>query len=216
MGGWTFDDDDDSFDRPNIHPHGDDELLNLAMYDCDPDSIYRHELTPPSLDNFPYETQQMAYEMAPSLDSLIPKAIAKAMIHTKQVARRQHQKSDRIERVQHFITDLHREICGLRLNTSLTSTLESDLCQRSLWYDAGELERNYLGLRNTSWAQLQTWVETARTMTLGLEEQCSVIEGDIEGLKTDLGNIHGVTTRMARINEQADEVYHKFMSLLTE
>ena len=150
-----------------------------------------------------------------NLDDVMPRAIAKAIIHTKQVACRPHQKSTRIERVQHFITDLHREIHLLDLPTSINASIQNDLCSKAVWFDVGELESKYT-LPNISWKQLVVWVDAARTMTLGLEEQCSVMEGDIELLKADLGSMRGVTSRMERINEKAEEVLEQVVSLMEE
>lgn len=163
----------------------------------------------------PMAEYYMPVASAPNLDDLMPRAIAKAMIHTKQVARRSHQKCNRSERVQHFITDLHREICSLQLPSTTGVPLDQDLCQRSVWYDAGQLEGSG-SLRNMGWRRLVEWVDTARSMTLGIQEQCDVIAGDIQLLKADLGTMLGVTSRMERINQKAEDVLGQVVNLLEE
>lgn len=135
----------------------------------------------------------------PVLAQTLAQTLVKAIAATRKIVRREHIKADRIERVNHFITCLRRELCSQKTHTE-------GLCRKEVWYDVGVLSPNQVHA-----ALIEEALSSANRM---LENDSKTdIECDLQELG---GSIHGMNVLVAdmeRINNESEGVLSKLIKL---
>ena len=147
-----------------------------------------------------------------NLDDIMPRVLRRAAIHAKKISQRGNQKCDRLERVNHFVTDLRRMLCWAEgqgeISVQMKKNLQDALCNKTLWYDILELEPHAKISRH--------WVAQSQAMCMTLDDQVATIEGDIEDLREDLTAFTGLTEHVVRINERGDDLGNRIEHLFTD
>lgn len=157
-----------------------------------------------------------------ALQGLIPDSIVLAVKTAREVAKREHVKADRIERVNIFITNLRREVHQASIHREAKRWLVNALCHKSLWQDIGipDLplfrQMRYVhkvggGSTTIEEPLVRNWCQRAASMLVVAPED--EIQRDLDELKRSFGDF-GVTIDMAvRINDEAEVVVDRFVQL---
>lgn len=74
-------------------------------------------------------------------ERIIADCLDRAMNHVRSVSLREHIKADRIERVNHFITSIKRELSSALQERKISDSLKNWavilLCDKHYWHDIG-------------------------------------------------------------------------------
>jgi hypothetical protein len=150
-----------------------------------------------------------------NLNHIVPPALANAIIQTRMIADRPHQKCNRTERVNHFVTCLRRELHELN-NVTAFKQIKEDLCNKSIWYDIGEIEMGGFWPQSFTRPLLSAWLQQARVLSISDSYQYNALESSLQQLRGDLEQIQSIPPRMQRINDESEEAISRFVTLLND
>lgn len=136
-------------------------------------------------------------------DELIAEALGKAVRHSQRVCAREHIKADRVERVNHFMTSLRREIAYLethikKIPTDLRVWLQTVMCDKSHWYE--------IGIATSSGSMFNNWIQMANRKSSSANAQSEMILADLEELERSIAGIQQTVKDAERINNEGDIV----------
>lgn len=137
--------------------------------------------------------------------NIIALAMRKAISHTETVARRDHIKADRIERVNLFINSLRTQFNYYynQINSFIAKEVLSELYNKEIWHDVGVLNLNFtfnsklLGGRET----VIYWLDLAKKIPCN---DYAKIEMDLEELEYAIKNCQQVCCDVKKINQEAE------------
>ena len=140
-------------------------------------------------------------------DEKIANAIGKASRHAKRVILREHVKGSRLDAVNQFIVSLRREIL-ICFSGTLAASLVERLCNREIWFDAGEISPSYNGHhQGPSMLQLEKWTRAAKRIAASNSDaQSELIQADLEELERSLHGFQIQIEEAERINTEGDSV----------
>jgi hypothetical protein len=148
----------------------------------------------------------------------IIKAMADAIAAANEIAKREHIKADRIERVQHFVVCLRRHLGQHIDNAAQLSSYRADMCDKALWYDIGYPTGNS-ETRPVGWtpyfvkiSQVHEWAEQARNMAVispSNKTLAADIEDDIKRLNGSITIADGLIVQAKTINAEGDQIIVK-------
>lgn len=150
-------------------------------------------------------------EQSKTLDKTMSQLIAKSIRHAESVSRREHIKADRIERVNHFITDLRRELSYLGATNGVDEIQKTNLingmCRKGIWYDVGHLTNlSMMYFQGMNAHDLIRWVNMARTSQLTTKIDEAHIHDDLEDLQRTLGGFDAIIDEVRSINDESEVV----------
>jgi hypothetical protein len=142
-------------------------------------------------------------------------AIGKAVRHVDRISKRQHQMSDRVERVNLFVTSLRRELGYISDSIGAVSASEAvnSLCNKENWYDAGVLNVNLGYQCRIPKATIQTWIDEANRQKNSTEAARYQIEGDLEELERGLTGALSACDEAKRINQESEPLVAELVGL---
>ena len=132
--------------------------------------------------------------------------MASAIKHSKNVARRDRVKADRVERVGIFVNSLRTFVGGRGIN---------NLCRADIWYDIGVMD--HLGKvppRDVSFDQIQEWLDAAKFRVRNTDDE--YIEESLKELETHFKGASLAVADMEKINQQADDILNSLRNTLQE
>jgi len=137
-------------------------------------------------------------------DEVIAGALGKAMRHAQRVCVREHIKADRVERVNHFITSLRRELSYLEshhhtIPVDLRQWLQNILCEKAYWHDIGVTTASGHNL-------FGSWLQMAKRQSHSADAQSEIILADLEELERGMAVINQTVQDAERINKEGDVV----------
>ena len=169
-----------------IHEQGQDYLLD-SIGDICIKKVNRMAMT---ISNSSYWTEEQKDKLGD--------AVGKAIRHAKRVVVREHIKSDRVDRVNHFITSLRREIgYVLSSDPSAASRAVGYICDKFLWHDIGISNGNLF---------LQELVQIASRKSSSVSAQSDLILADLEELERGLVGVRHTISDAERINREGEQV----------
>lgn len=157
--------------------------------------------------------------MADKNDSAISAAICAAIQHVRRISHRDHLKSDRIERVNLFMTSLRRELSQHLPSTSMVDyhrrTLVEALTDKSIWHDVGIL---HVGakIQHLSRAQVEGWLADAEVESYTVKGQAYDIETDLDILQSDMERFRTLNRRADRIAKEGEELLGELTDALVK
>ena len=155
--------------------------------------------------------------------SPMPSILADAIRQTRKVARREHIKADRQERVNLFITDLRRGLLALsNVHKRAKEFMVTSLCRKELWHDigvpVGEPRNQYFvgGSRYFKIEQrkLHAWCQQAMSRVERSPEDA--IQADLDELRSGMVVMNDLIRTVAEINSQAEPVVDGLLALSEE
>ncbi len=139
---------------------------------------------------------------------LVADAIGQAIRHAKRVVKREHIKADQTERVNQFIVSLRT--CLLSVSISSDKEFVADLCDKTLWYDIGELGSQQSGRHNKlTNISVQSLLNLAKRRSNQTDAQSEEILGELEELERGL---HGFKL----LNDDADRINNEGKKLVED
>lgn len=168
------------------------------------------------MSNFYQSTREHPVDLLQTLDAKLPEALAEAVQHTWEVARREHIKADRIERISTFLTDLKRMLCRLDLPSYSHKCLLDAFCNKRIWHDVGILvpgafTKNYCKIDGLTEDRLLGWLALANAATVPPEND---IDSGLTELNRKLAVFDQQIDQVKRLNTQADRVMGSLVSLI--
>lgn len=144
----------------------------------------------------------------------IATALHKAIRHAERVAKRDHIKADRIERVNLFMTSLRREFGYVGSKNTNVGSLAGDLTKKELWHDIGMLALTWptYGMRHSR-AEVQKWLDAAKKMKDSTDSARYEIEGDLEELERMMTGAFSTIEDARKINEEGEVVANQLCRL---
>lgn len=158
-------------------------------------------------------------------NTMMPNAIAFATSQSRNAARREHIKADRIERVNLFVTDLRRAIIGNSLSKPAKDFFVSALCQKEVWHDIAVVGATpKLGQRSTYYGYssslkltqevLENWCLQARNM---IPEKPEIdIQTELNELKQQMISVNSLIKVAEKINADAEPIVNGLVALSEE
>jgi len=148
-------------------------------------------------------------------------SIARAIKHARSVAKREHKKADRHERVGIFVTSLRSTFIS-----RCRDYYVGKLCEKRLWYDIGELNEpvqlpavSYKGAQyepqgeiRVTTMNLKSWVYEANLQT-GERNLAEEIDEDLAELEKSLPGFKVPIEQATHLNEQADQVLNSLIDI---
>jgi hypothetical protein len=140
-------------------------------------------------------------------DEKIADAIGKASRHAKRVIRREHVKGDRLDTINQFVVSLRRELM-MCFSGTLGASLVERLCNKEIWFDAGEISPSYNGHhQGPSVLQLEKWTRAAKRIAASNSSaQAELIQADLEELERSLHGFQIQIEDAERINTEGDSI----------
>ena len=135
----------------------------------------------------------------PHHSELVADALGQAIRHAKRVVVRDHIKADRMERVNQFIVSLRTCLISNTTRISHSDKLVADLCDKTLWYDIGELGPQLPRYNKMTNAAIQKLLDLAKRRCNQTDAQSEEILGDLEELERGLQGFR-------LLNEDADRI----------
>jgi hypothetical protein len=138
------------------------------------------------------------------------KAIGQAIRHAKRVVVRNHIKADRMERVNQFVVSLRTKLLSNVDKITFASELVGDLCDKTLWYDIGELgpraTRSNYNHNKMALTSIQDLLDMAKRMSHQADAQSEEILGDLEELERELHGLQVLNDDADRINAEGEKL----------
>lgn len=203
------------------HTITDDEQYEFIDNDWNPSKQKEHQMNFSSRSTTPSEleipSRQKEHQMnfasrstTPEQDEVIAGAIGKAIRHTKRVCSREHIKADRIERVNHLITSLRREVSYLEsmsrsIPADMRLWLQNFICDKAYWHD--------IGILTTSGQILSSWLQMANRQSGSSEAQSEMILADLEELERGLAGVNHTVGEVKRINVEGEALVEKLCNV---
>ena len=141
-----------------------------------------------------------------SEQDLVADAIGQAIRHAKRVVVRDHIKADRMERVNQFIVSLRTKLLSGLIRIQHSQELVADLCDKTLWYDIGELgsqQSRYDKLTNVA---IQRLLDLAKRRSNQVDAQSEEILGELEELERGLHGFRLLNEDADRINAESEKL----------
>lgn len=163
---------------------------------------------------------QYGFVLTTSDEEKLVIAMKKAIFHARSVARRSSQKLDRCGRVNQFMTSLRHWISQEFADRGAVNTssfkrcdlLYQYFCDRSIWFDIGELE-TYLTDKHDCIKQILGKVNSVISLD---EYNYADIHDNLADLEQHLTFFNNQLERVKRINEQGDVIITNLTSLFAE
>jgi hypothetical protein len=161
-----------------------------------------------STSSYPHHSEQEA----------VADAIGQAIRHAKRVSKRDHIKADRIERVNQFVVSLRTRLLSFRSGISHTNELVADLCDKTIWYDIGELGSQQASGRYNKMSniQIQRLLDIAKSRANVADAQSEEILGDLEELERGLHGIRLVNEEADRINQEGEKLVEDLCTVFSD
>lgn len=176
-------------------------LLDVATVD----NLLKDE-TPTGV--YPKDEITMSQPYYTPYDQDVGNAIGKAIVHAQGVARREHIKADRIERVNQFTVSLRHE---LRFVTPVPSAL----LEKELWQDIGVYNAAYPTYKaQPDRAALHRWLQLASAYVRNQDRSVEEIRHNLQELEVYVSaGLHCVADA-ERINEESSHVADSLSKLV--
>lgn len=176
-------------------------LLDVATVD----NLLKDE-TPTGV--YPKDEPPMSQPYYTPYDHDVGNAIGKAIIHAQGVARREHIKADRIERVNQFIVSLRHE---LRFVTPVPSAL----LEKDLWQDIGIYNSAYPTYKaKPDRGDFHKWLQLASVYVRSQDRSVEEIRHNLQELEVYVSaGLHCVADA-ERINEESSRVADSLTKLV--
>jgi len=181
----------------------------FTMIDDDYYSNMRMSSESPAMDyedqgnNMRYQGLGASIACTEQQDDLIAECIGRAIRHAQRVCVREHIKADRIERVNHLITSLRREVSYLEgqklIPAELRQYVSNILLQRGHWHDIGittSAGHNVIG----------NWLAKSKRQSHSASAQSEMILADLEELERGLVGFQQSVHEAERINKEGDVI----------
>lgn len=129
--------------------------------------------------------------------------MGKAIRHAQRVCAREHIKAHRVERVNHFITSLRRELSYLesmnkKITKDMCAWLQNVMCEKAHWYE--------IGIATASGSMFNNWIQRANRNSSSANAQSEMILADLEELERNIAGIQQTVEDAKRINNEGDVV----------
>ena len=138
---------------------------------------------------------------------LVADALGQAIRHAKRVVVRDHIKADRMERINQFVVSLRTRILSSLTPIQYSQELVADICDKTLWYDIGELgpqqSSRYNKMTN---AMIQKLLDLAKRRSNQTDAQSEEILGDLEELERGLQGFRLLNEDADRINTEGEQL----------
>ena len=203
--------------------HHDDDSLEVAVtktpehYPVDSDQ--RSMITTPITTTLSYMEEKLMGVPAGKYmdpDEIIGSAISKAIRHSERVAKREHIKADRVERVKQFLVSLRRELGYISSAHPLGANLANSLLRKELWYDLGQMHPNFPTYRvSFSKDTLIKWMTIAQRLRKTDDAQTDEIKGDLEELERSLAGMTSLVDESGRIADESEIVAGQLCHVLS-
>lgn len=135
-------------------------------------------------------------------DTVIGNALGRAIRHAQRVCAREHIKADRVERINHFITSMRRELgsieCMNGMRASIRSYVTCVLCDKASWHD--------IGVPTTYSGEINAWLRISQSLSHTASAQSDLILGDLEELERCLMSVKQQVSEAERINREGDRI----------
>ena len=153
-----------------------------------------------------YNNNNYSKPRTPKEDALIANALGKAIRHAERVVRREHIKADRVERVNHFITSMRRELSFLEGNKDIFNDLRlyvgTILCDKNHWNDIGVTT-------SIGHSLINTWLSLMQTQRHSADAQSEEILADLEELERNMAGMKQTVAEAEMVNKESDEIVEK-------
>lgn len=148
--------------------------------------------------SFPYHGDQ----------DLVADALGQAIRHAKRVVVRDHIKADRMERVNQFVVSLRTRLLSSLTSIQQSKELVADLCDKTLWYDIGELGTPQQGGRYNKLTnvEVQRLLDLSKRRSNQTDAQSEEILGDLEELERGLQGFRLLNEDADRINTEGEKL----------
>jgi hypothetical protein len=228
----------DIFDPPKDKPKEDAQFMNRgfdntsqmfdwgAPYDCcdvqrfDSESPMQYCQVPVLEAREKSMTTYPARTLTTEQEELVAEAIGKSIRHANRISLREHIKAGRIERVNHFLTCLRRELTYLEsgrwgegnkhktLPADVLQWVVSLLCDTAKWHD--------IGITTLSGhAMISGWLAIAQRKSHSADAQSEIILGDLEELERGLVCVKQTVHDAERINKEGELVSAKLCEVFS-
>ena len=137
---------------------------------------------------------------------LIADALGQAIRHAKRVVVRDHIKADRMERVNQFVVSLRTRLLSGITRIQHSHELVADLCDKTLWYDIGELGSQQSRYNKMTNVAVQRLLDLAKRRSNQADAQGEEILGDLEELERGLQGFKLLNEDADRINTEGEKL----------
>ena len=151
-----------------------------------------------------------------SPDDVVGSAIAKAIRHSERVAKREHIKADRVERVNQYLVSLRRELSYISSAHPFGPQLANSLLRKEIWYDLGQIHPSFptYGV-SFSKETLVKWMTIAQRLRKAEDAQTDEIMGDLEELERSLAGMTSLVEESGRIADEGEVVASQLCQVLS-
>ena len=149
-------------------------------------------------------------------DEVVGTAISKAIRHSERVAKREHIKADRVERVNQFLVSLRRELGYISSAHPYGANLANSLLRKEIWYDLGQIHPSFptYGV-SFSKDTLVKWMTIAQRLRKTDDAQTDEIKGDLEELERSLAGMTNLVDESGRIADESEVVANQLCHVLS-